>query len=171
MQSTETCIFPISKWQFIRIGSHKHDRFQDDCQYWIHSMKLRSLSSLIYLSLHRFSIATEQNYYNTLCQCCQCLLVILAPQRGLEPRTNWLTVNYSTTELQGNKFGAPWQNRTAVTWLQNRCNTIILIGQIGGGDKDRTCYILLAKQALSQMSYTPVCFTYRRRDLLGVFLS
>ena len=25
----------------------------------------------------------------------------------------------------------------------------------GGGDKDRTCYILLAKQALSQMSYTP----------------
>ena len=27
--------------------------------------------------------------------------------------------------------------------------------KIGGGDKDRTCYILLAKQALSQMSYTP----------------
>ena len=28
-------------------------------------------------------------------------------------------------------------------------------GDLGGGDKDRTCYILLAKQALSQMSYTP----------------
>ena len=28
------------------------------------------------------------------------------------------------------KLGAPWQNRTAVTWLQNRCNTIILIGQM-----------------------------------------
>ena len=28
------------------------------------------------------------------------------------------------------KFGAPWQNRTAVTWLQNRCNAIILIGQM-----------------------------------------
>ena len=27
-------------------------------------------------------------------------------------------------------IGAPWQNRTAVTWLQNRCNTIILIGRI-----------------------------------------
>ena len=27
--------------------------------------------------------------------------------------------------------------------------------KLGGGDKDRTCYILLAKQALSQMSYTP----------------
>ena len=25
--------------------------------------------------------------------------------------------------------GAPWQNRTAVTWLQNRCNAIILIGR------------------------------------------
>ena len=36
-------------------------------------------------------------------------------------------------------FGAPWQNRTAVTWLQNRCNTIILIGQkFGGPWEDRT---------------------------------
>jgi hypothetical protein len=28
---------------------------------WIHSMKLRSLSFLIYLSLHRLSIARQQN--------------------------------------------------------------------------------------------------------------
>ena len=26
----------------------------------------------------------------------------LAPQRGIEPRTNWLTANYSTAELLGN---------------------------------------------------------------------
>ena len=30
----------------------------------------------------------------------------------------------------------------------------------GGGDKDRTCYILLAKQALSQMSYTPIYYLF-----------
>ena len=28
----------------------------------------------------------------------------LAPQRGIEPRTNWLTANYSTAELLGNKI-------------------------------------------------------------------
>ena len=49
--------------------------------------------------------------------------------------------------------------------------TPLLCDIFGGGDKDRTCYILLAKQALSQMSYTPVCFTYRRRYRSGVFLS
>ena len=62
------------------------------------------LSILIYLSRYRFSIATEQNYYNTLYTECKAFLVILAPQRGLEPRTNWLTANYSTTELLGNKL-------------------------------------------------------------------
>ena len=42
------------------------------------------------------------------------------------------------------------------------CYTLLILlytvckGDCGGGDKDRTCYILLAKQALSQMSYTPV---------------
>ena len=35
-----------------------------------------------------------------------------------------------TTSAKVALFGAPWQNRTAVTWLQNRCNTIILIGLI-----------------------------------------
>ena len=40
--------------------------------------------------------------------------------------------------------------------LQGGCSTTELNRQnYGGGDKDRTCYILLAKQALSQMSYTP----------------
>ena len=34
--------------------------------------------------------------------------------------------------------------------------TPLLCDIFGGGDKDRTCYILLAKQALSQMSYTPI---------------
>ena len=31
---------------------------------------------------------------------------------------------------QGRGSGAPWQNRTAITWLQNRCSTIKLIGRI-----------------------------------------
>ena len=30
--------------------------------------------------------------------------IYLAPQRGIEPRTNWLTANYSTAELLGNKL-------------------------------------------------------------------
>ena len=80
---------------------------------------------------------------------------VLAPVAGIEPTTNWLTVNCTTAVLHWNikfvagevsvhsvlwlahspftflttKLGAPWQNRTAVAWLQNRCNTIILIGQ------------------------------------------
>jgi len=45
------------------------------------------VSILIYLLLYRFSIATEQNYYNTILCLCQDFLVLLAPLRGLEPRT------------------------------------------------------------------------------------
>ena len=45
--------------------------------------------------------------------------------------------------------GAPWQNRTAVTWLQNRCNAIILIGlklQTGSRGRDRTYDQLINSQ-------------------------
>jgi hypothetical protein len=61
------------------------------------------MSILIYLLLYRLCISTQQNYYNRLYTKCKAFLVVLAPQRGLEPRTNWLTANYSTTELLGNK--------------------------------------------------------------------
>ena len=39
--------------------------------------------------------------------------------------------------------------------LQGECSTSEL-NRHGGGDRDRTCDILLAKQVLSQLSYTPV---------------
>ena len=49
-------------------------------------------------------------------------------------KTDFLS-NWITDAL----FGAPWQNRTAVAWLQNRCNTIILKGLVVGlGSRNRT---------------------------------
>ncbi len=39
--------------------------------------------------------------------------------------------------------------------LQGGCSTTELIRQFGGGDRTRTRYLLLAKQPLSQLSYTP----------------
>ena len=60
------------------------------------------------------------------------------------------------TELRTQLNGAGYQNRTDDWGLENSSFAIKLIPlKTGGGDKDRTCYILLAKQALSQMSYTP----------------
>ena len=37
------------------------------------------------------------------------------------------------TDLLYKKFGAPRQNRTAITGLQNQCTTIVLVGRIVGG--------------------------------------
>ena len=34
------------------------------------------------------------------------------------------------TDLLYKKFGAPRQNRTAITGLQNQCNAIILVGRV-----------------------------------------
>ena len=34
------------------------------------------------------------------------------------------------TDLLYKKFGAPRQNRTAITGLQNQCNAIILVGLV-----------------------------------------
>ena len=49
---------------------------------------------------------------------------------GFEPTTPWSQTRCATRlRYTRIKTGAPWQNRTAVTWLQNRCNTIILIGR------------------------------------------
>ena len=42
---------------------------------------------------------------------------------------------------------------------------------IGGGERDRTDDLLLAKQALSQLSYTPVMVGLRRVELLTSPLS
>ena len=57
---------------------------------------------------------------------------------GIEPVTKpWQGFEIPLHQSRG-ILGAPWQNRTAVTWLQNRCNTIILIGQIGCGWQIRT---------------------------------
>ena len=40
--------------------------------------------------------------------------------------------------------------------LSSECSTTELRKhEIGGGDRNRTCYILVANQALCQMSYTP----------------
>ena len=54
----------------------------------------------------------------------------LVSVQGFEPWTPSSQTRCATrlryTEI---KTGAPWQNRTAVTWLQNRCNAIILIGR------------------------------------------
>ncbi len=44
---------------------------------------------------------------------------------------------------------------TLLILLYTVCN-----GDLGGGDRDRTCDLLLAKQPLSQLSYTPICYTY-----------
>ena len=36
------------------------------------------------------------------------------------------------------KLGAPRQNRTAITGLQNQCTTIVLVGRFGAGGGNRT---------------------------------
>ena len=89
---------------------------------------------------------------------------------GFEPMTNRLKVYCSTNwanvpssyhschlswQISFLKFGSQWWERSIdprliKTMLYHWANWLF-----GGGDKDRTCYILLAKQALSQMSYTP----------------
>ena len=54
--------------------------------------------------------------------------ILLVSVAGIEPtlqRPKRRVIPFHHTE----KIGAPWQNRTAVTWLQNRRNTIILIGR------------------------------------------
>ena len=66
------------------------------------------------------------------------------PVVGIELTTYRLQGGCSTTELNRQKY------YTLLILLYTVCK-----GDCGGGDKDRTCYILLAKQALSQMSYTP----------------
>ena len=57
------------------------------------------------------------------------LMTCVAPRAGLEPATRWLTVTHSTN------------------WV---------IGDCGGADKNRTCYLFRAREALSQMSYSPM---------------
>ena len=44
----------------------------------------------------------------------------MAPQRGIEPRTNWLTANYSAAELLGNKLGEKYGNRTRDNGITTR---------------------------------------------------
>ena len=56
--------------------------------------------------------------------------IILVVMSGFEPLTCSVWRRCTTAVLHHRNIGAPWQNRTAVTWLQNRCNTIILIGQM-----------------------------------------
>ena len=60
------------------------------------------------------------------------------------------------------KLGAPWQNRTAVTWLQNRRNTIILIGQIGSPAWDRTTDTLINSQVQLPLCYWGIKMAPRR---------
>ncbi len=61
------------------------------------------------------------------------------------------------TELQGQTLGAPTRIRTADFGFGDRRVASYAIGtaKLGGGDRNRTDDILLAKQALSQLSYTP----------------
>lgn len=42
-----------------------------------------------------------------------------------------------------------------------------MIPETGGGDKNRTCDILLAKQTLFQLSYTPICDARSRQNLIS----
>ena len=63
-----------------------------DCKFRSKHEAHSYVSILIYLSLHRFSIATEQNYYTVFIDCCQSILVILAPRGRLELPTSALTV-------------------------------------------------------------------------------
>ena len=49
--------------------------------------------------------------------------------------------------------------------------TVRIHQRIGGGERDRTDDLLLAKQALSQLSYTPVMVGLRRVELLTSPLS
>ena len=52
---------------------------------------------------------------------------ILAPQPGIEPGTNRLTVYCSTAELSGNKnYGLGRKNRTSVSWSQTTNSAIKL---------------------------------------------
>ena len=53
----------------------------------------------------------------------------LASCTGIDPvPTPWKGVDLASN-LAGYKIGAPRQNRTAVSWLQNRRNAIIRVGQ------------------------------------------
>ena len=76
------------------------------------------------------------------------------------PGSNWAPTDYKSVALP-NELSRQI-NYTLLILLYTVCN-----GDCGGGDKDRTCYILLAKQALSQMSYTPIILY---QDLLGLYL-
>ena len=40
-------------------------------------------------------------------------------------------------------------------WVSHRFAAVLVKAQIGGGERNRTDDLLLAKQALSQLSYTP----------------
>ena len=44
----------------------------------------------------------------------------------------------------------------------------VALSSDGGADRDRTDDILLAKQALSQLSYSPIVYQYNRFDAIKV---
>ena len=46
----------------------------------------------------------------------------------------------------------------------NRHQFPIFKKQCGGADRDRTCYLFRAREALSQMSYSPNCFNLDSRS-------
>ena len=65
----------------ISIGTLKHETFS---RRWIRIMVLNLVSFLIYPSLHRFSITTEQNKYNIMHCTSQYILVLLVPLDRIE---------------------------------------------------------------------------------------
>jgi hypothetical protein len=70
-------------------------------------------------------------------------------------------LQFQTSELQHFTSSVLLKSNTAY-WSKNQNQTLTLgyafstgLSTIGGGERDRTDDLLLAKQALSQLSYTP----------------
>ena len=108
----------------------------------------------------------------------------LAPQRGIEPRTNWLTANYSAAELLGNKLGEKYENRTrdngitirgfATQLISPYVNTfrggvlrrrstklIVNVFTYGGTEEIRTPDLRIKSPLLYQLSYDSKLALYR----------
>ena len=74
---------------------------------------------------------------------------------GFEPVTSSMSTKRSTPELRN--YGLASRTRTCIYSLGESGYVLFNYSEIvyGGGDRDRTRYLLVANQPLSQMSYTP----------------
>jgi hypothetical protein len=65
--------------------------------------------------------------------------ITMAPEAGIEPTTNWLTVNCTTAVLLWNKTGCGWWNRTTIWSLWDFWITVTLTRyKLGGPKENRT---------------------------------